>query len=463
MIADPHTAVALPAQVFDPDRLLAVAQTGLMDTGSEEALDDLAVLAVSVTGASRAYVTLVDAYRSYWKSVVRIPDGAPKGTEAEPVDVVIRQQAVIDSPCHLLIGTGRELVSPDAVNDHRIAGLAAVRELKIGSWAGYPIHSKSGQVLGGLCVIDDEARPWTAVQMRGLATLARAVSASIGVNQELDRAQLEITRLEVSGERSAELARNLQDSLLPPVLICPPWLDAAAVYLPATSEGTGEVLGDFFDLFHTRDQWWCAVVGDVCGHGLEAAKVTALARYTVRAEATQHIFPAKILHRLNQALLRQSISDRFLTAACVAVRPAEPVQGSAVSGAQGVISLGGHPPAILRRADGTVTMIGRRGVLLGVLEDVEPTTEDFDLHPGDLLLLYTDGATEARDPAGTLLYEEGLADLLSGIEAADAEQVLTELLSALSTYTGAPDDPASVFRTDDDTALLVLRVPTASL
>jgi serine phosphatase RsbU (regulator of sigma subunit) len=118
---------------------------------------------------------------------------------------------------------------------------------------------------------------------------------------------------------------------------------------------------------------------------------------------------------------------------------------------------------MLRRADGTVTMIGRRGVLLGVLEDVEPTTEDFDLHPGDLLLLYTDGATEARDPAGELLYEEGLADLLAAVEATDAEQVLTDLLSALSAYTGAPDDPASVFRTDDDTALLVLRVPTTTL
>jgi serine phosphatase RsbU (regulator of sigma subunit) len=288
------------------------------------------------------------------------------------------------------------------------------------------------------------------------------VSASIGVNQELDQAQLEITRLEISGERSADLARTLQDSLLPPVLICPPWLDAAAVYLPATHEGAGEVLGDFFDLFHTREQWWCAVVGDVCGHGLEAAKVTALARYTVRAEATQHIFPAKILHRLNQALLRQKISDRFLTAACVAVRPAEPVQGSAVPGAQAMISLGGHPPAMLRRADGTVTMIGRRGVLLGVLEDVEPTTEEFALHPGDLLLLYTDGATEARDPAGALLYEEGLAGLLAGIEATSAEQVLTDLLSALSTYTGAPDDATSIFRTDDDTALLVLRVPLAT-
>ncbi|MEO5875669.1 MAG: GAF domain-containing SpoIIE family protein phosphatase [Streptosporangiaceae bacterium] len=451
LIADPGAAIALPPEVFDPDRLLAVARTGLMDAGPQEALDDLAVLAVSVTGASRASITLVDAHLSYRLSDVRIPQDRPD-REAEPVKNAPRQEPALDSPEHVLIGTGQPLVSPDAVHDPRIAELAGVREQGIGAWAGYPIHAKSGQVLGGLSVADDVARPWTAVQLRGLATLARAVSASIGMHQELDLAQLEITRLALSGERSAELARNLQDSLLPPVLICPPWLDAAAVYLPATSNGGGEVLGDFFDLFHTRDQWWCAVVGDVCGHGLEAAKVTALARYTIRAEATQHIFPSRVLHRLNQALLRQKISDRFLTAACVAIQP-DP------AGVRGKISLGGHPPALLRRADGTVTMVGRSGVLLGVLEDVAPTTDSFHLNPGDLLLLYTDGATEARNLTGNLLYEEGLADLLSNVRTGDAEQVLTGILDALAAFTGAPAEASTGFRTDDDTALLVLRVP----
>lgn len=458
VIAAPQQSVVLPPQVFDPDRLLAVTLTGLMDTGPDAELDDLSALAASVTGASRAFVTLVDAHRSFWKSVVAVPEGAEPGASALPVDLAVRQNPAADSPCHILVATGCELVSPDAAADPRISGLAAVRGLGIGAWAGYPIRSSSGQVLGGLCVVDDHARPWTAAQMRGLATLARAVSSSIAVHQELDRAQLEIIRLELSGERSQVLARSLQDSLLPPVLTCPPWLDAAAVYLAANdATRAGEVIGDFFDLFHTRNTWWCAVVGDVCGHGLEAAKVTALARYTIRAEATQHTFPAKVLNRLNQAMILQKVSDRFLTAACVAIRPTDPDDPAA--GAQGMISLGGHPAALLRRADGTVTQIGRPGMVLGVMPEIEPATDGFELGPGDLVLLYTDGASEARNPAGELLLEEGLAGLLAGIDATDAEQVLTDLLTALTDYTGATPDGTPEFRSDDDTALLVLRLP----
>ncbi len=89
-------------------------------------------------------------------------------------------------------------------------------------------------------------------------------------------------------------------------------LDVAASYQPAAGGTT--VVGDFYDLFHVRGPWWSTVVGDVCGKGVEAAKVTALARYTLRADAVQHLWPAAVLRRLNCALLDQQQSDRFLTA-----------------------------------------------------------------------------------------------------------------------------------------------------
>jgi hypothetical protein len=83
---------------------MALAQTGLMDTGAEQGLDDLAALAASVTGARRAFITLVDARRSFWKAAVEIPldpdveaGGEPDGGEAEQV---VRETAVTDSPCH---------------------------------------------------------------------------------------------------------------------------------------------------------------------------------------------------------------------------------------------------------------------------------------------------------------------------------------------------------------------------
>ncbi len=77
---------------------------------------------------------------------------------------------------------------------------------------------------------------------------------------------------------SRELASSLQDSLLPPVLEPVPGLEVSASYIPAA--GGTDVVGDFYDLFHVRGPWWCAVIGDVCGKGTEAAKATDLARYT---------------------------------------------------------------------------------------------------------------------------------------------------------------------------------------
>ena len=75
------------------------------------------------------------------------------------------------------------------------------------------------------------------------------------------------------------------------------------------------MVGDFYDLFHVKGPWWSTVVGDVCGKGVEAAKVMALARYTLRADAGQHLSPAAVLQRLNAALLDQRQDDRFVTAA----------------------------------------------------------------------------------------------------------------------------------------------------
>ena len=113
-----------------------------------------------------------------------------------------------------------------------------------------------------------------------------------------------------------------------------PGLEAAASYLPAAGGTT--VVGDFYDLFHARGPWWCTVMGDVCGKGTEAAKVTALARYTLRAEATQHLSPAAVLTRLNRALLDQRAEERFLTAVYATFR-------ATPGGIAGRLCTAGHP------------------------------------------------------------------------------------------------------------------------
>ena len=415
----------------DPRRLAAVRATGLLDTGPEPPFDDLAGLAATITGCERAFITVVDEDRSFWKSC----------TGADLQQAGGRSIPVRESFCYFLVGLGSRFVVDDAAQDPRTRAHPSVAPMKIGAWAGYPILGPADEVLGSMYVIDENPRSWQPAELAALSALARAVSNEVNLRGSLAEVQQSLLASEM-------LARSLQDSLLPPVLRAVPGLDVAASYQPAAGGTT--VTGDFYDLFNARGPWWSAVIGDVCGKGVEAAKVTALARYTLRADGAQHLSPAAVLQRLNAALLDQQHDGRFLTAAYATFRVTP-------GGLAGRLCCAGHPPALVRRADGRVLQLDARGPLLGLLPGIALTDARFRLAPGDTLLLYTDGATEARaraappDAAGPLFGEEALATALAGTHGLDAATTLSHLTQTLARHTS---DWAS-----DDTALLALRVP----
>ena len=132
-------------------------------------------------------------------------------------------------------------------------------------------------------------------------------------------------------------------------------------------------------------------MGDVCGKGAEAAAVTAMVRYTIRAAVMRNRSPAGILRWLNAAMLRQR-AGRFVTLA-IARLELEP-DGTVIV----TVSSGGHPLPRILRSTGLVEEIGTTGTLLGVLEDVDLEDRSTQLAPGDALVLYTDGLTEVTAP-----------------------------------------------------------------
>jgi serine phosphatase RsbU (regulator of sigma subunit) len=188
------------------------------------------------------------------------------------------------------------------------------------------------------------------------------------------------------------------------------------------------------------------VVGDVCGKGVPAAKSTALARYTVRAEAHREIRPRLILAALNQALLEWLTDDpRFLTAIYATVRPT-------LAGASVQISSAGHPLALVRRADGRVQAFGRPGTLLGIFPDPELHDSRKLLRAGDSLILFTDGVTEARSRIDRDLYgDERLRDLIAGLGDMSAARTADAVQQSVLAYSGAD--------ISDDAVALVLKVP----
>ncbi len=200
------------------------------------------------------------------------------------------------------------------------------------------------------------------------------------------RAGLAIDRARLFEERS-RVAQVLQDSLLPALPPEIPGLEISSRYRAAWTESV--VGGDFYDVFATDSQTWSIVIGDVCGKGVEAATLTALARYTLRAAAMQSKEPSRILEQLNQAILKDDSKGRFCTAIFAQVKPGK-------SYSQVRVSCGGHPPPAILRKDKTVEFIDCTGSLLGVFSKAELNDIVVDLHPGDFIVFYTDGVIEAR-------------------------------------------------------------------
>jgi phosphoserine phosphatase RsbU/P len=257
--------------------------------------------------------------------------------------------------------------------------------------------------------------------------------------RELVRAR---ERAEASEARARLLARTLQASLMPPSIPAIPGLDVAAAYRPA---GRGdEVGGDFYDVFQTGPGTWGVVLGDVCGKGPQAAAVTALCRYAVRAAAMGSSSPAEVLSTLNATLLGHE-ADRFATVVYLAVRPS-------ARGAEVVAASGGHPlPLLLSGAE--VAPIGAPGDLLGILEAVELHDVALDLGPGDRLLCFTDGLTEARR-GDEQLGDERLTDIVSGHAPRSAPDLVAAVVEDVLAFSdGQPKD---------DMAAVLLGVPRSA-
>ena len=197
-------------------------------------------------------------------------------------------------------------------------------------------------------------------------------------------------RAEVAQDQAVDLARTLQDTLLPPALPTIPGLDLAAVYRPA-GDGS-QVGGDFYDVFQVGTDDWVVVLGDVCGKGVRAAVVTSLVRHTLRAVTVMEADPARVLHTLNAVMLDSREDDRFCTV--ILIRLTRRADEWTVS-----MAAGGHAPPLLVRGGEIESVPFEAGSLMGVFDDAEYTSTTFALQAGDALLLHTDGSSEGRSGA----------------------------------------------------------------
>ncbi|MCK9901389.1 SpoIIE family protein phosphatase [Frankia sp. Cpl3] len=290
------------------------------------------------------------------------------------------------------------------------------------------------RVLGVLALGRAAGNAFLADEIDLLADLARRASFAV------DNARLY--------SRQVELAGTLQAGLRPPALPHIPGIDLGSAYGAAQSAGL-DVGGDFFDLISGPNGWTVAI-GDVCGKGAEAATVTGVARAVLRLLTGRGADLEELLLELNRALRDTATAypsghARFCTLAAATLLPTE--GGEALLR----LHLAGHPQPVVLHRDGTASLVGLTGTLLGVLDDDEISFPGLDLRlrAGESLVLYTDGVVEARQ-GRELFGDQRLLDAVAGCAGLPAQGVADRVRSAAERFAGG--------NLRDDVAILVARV-----
>lgn len=250
---------------------------------------------------------------------------------------------------------------------------------------------------------------------------------------------------EYENQRVQVFAQTLRRSLLPPVLSPPDGLEAAAYYRTASVDDVG---GDFYDLFPLSRTTWGFFLGDVMGKGVDAAVVTGLARYTLRAASVFTDDPVQVLHNVNTVLTQEFARDHNRFSTLIFGKMTKRDNGFDVE-----LASGGHPPPLQLCADGAAYYIDTiGGFAVGMKADPHFVACRFHLGPGDTLLFYTDGLTEARTGAGWQRYDDDGALLHFAKANAPASAAgIVDAVHALLDDLGAG--------VHDDAAILALGVP----
>jgi sigma-B regulation protein RsbU (phosphoserine phosphatase) len=294
--------------------------------------------------------------------------------------------------------------------------------------------------LAALDVVNKVAIPMILANAVGVFVFSVIVVSLIRERKtqaERDNALREIERKKTE----LAIAAEIQQSFLPESLPSIPGMDLAAKCLMAR-----EVGGDFYDIIPLNgkgeDPRWGILIADVSGKGMPAAIFMALSRIIIRSNALWHRAPSDALNNANGIIASSSRSGMFVTAFYGVMDTA--------GGRLTYVNAGHNPPLLLSAGKDSFRELGSTGIALGALENSQYTEGEVTINPGDILILYTDGVTEAVNSAGGMFGEARLRELVHQARDLPPSAILDRLLGGIQSFTlGEP--PA------DDITLLVLK------
>ena len=346
-----------------------------------------------------------------------------------------------DIPASALAAREKRMIAVNDIRDAPSSDFPTAEQLGIRALMVIPLIV--GDETIGILWLNNHSGPFAF----GEAEIDFATKLAASISLALENVRLYEAEQAARSQQESLRARlqyqhnEMQQALLPGRV---PGFDGCAIatrFVPGTA---GEqASGDFYDIFRTEDGRIAVLIGDVSGKGVEAASLSAAVRSTTRAFAYELSLPGLALSHANSVVqLQEPGSERFATAFLAILDPR--------SGRLDYSSAG-HPPAMILRADGSVELLGVPGLPLRVADSVDYRSMDSNLAPGDKLILYTDGISEAR--SGARMYDiDGMRRSLEGHGQMTPEEIL-ELLFCMAL------DISAGRLTDDAVVIVVKRNP----
>jgi phosphoserine phosphatase RsbU/P len=416
-------------------RQMAVLLEGLRALGSGRVLDEVLALvldsAIEVTGAERGFIMLAPPP----EKALEFKMARARGKVTLPGKTFETSRKIPEQ----VFGTGRQTIVEDLLDGELAQLHTGTVALGIRHVLCTPLRlvryveradQKGADELIGVLYLDSRERGAlkSSSAQSALETLSAEAALAIE-NARLYREALDKAKF----EQELKVAAGIQQSLPPRPHRDGPFFSTAAASIACRAVG-----GDFYDYVDLPSGQFGFIVGDVAGKGSPAALLAAAVLGMFSAEATYQMSPAALITRLNHGLFRRAIESRFLTTFYGIMAP---------DGSFTYCNAGHNAPMLVSTSG--VKRLETGGVVLGLFDHAAFDEETVTLHPGDLIVAFSDGVTEAMNPAGDEFTDERLLACLDSTKSGSPDAVLSALLTELRSFC------ADATQSDDITAVLV--------
>jgi len=295
-----------------------------------------------------------------------------------------------------------------------------------------PVRDNEQEIIGVIMALNKKSGLFTAADEEYLKALAVHVAIALQ-NAEYHRHEL----LNQIIQRDLETAASIQQGLLPDEPPCVPGLEMSAFNLPARQVG-----GDYYDFVRCRDRELCFTIGDISGKGLPAALLMSAIQAGLRSVIPDRPGVSQVVARLNNLLCEIGPSDKFSTLFMGLIDP----RGRTIT-----YTNAGHSPPLLVRGGRVQALADGGGIPLGIVPGMAYQSAEIALEPGDLLVCYTDGITEAMNERREMFGEERLEEACRRYAECGAAEFIDRVYEQVLEFTG---DTAQ----HDDITMLAVKV-----